>query len=99
MVEIGCQVAALRAAAQEAINTLKCQGFRFNIVKRVGFRTELFFECEDLKGRSSLRFVAEVDDFGNVEFDGDLSQFDNPAHWTNGRPVSAQVFNADGEAV
>lgn len=77
--------------AQQAIDCLRTDGVKFNIVTPVGHRIELFYSYRnEITGKPSAHFVAEITDLGNIEAFGP---------YVDAGVGRDFVLNADGERV
>lgn len=80
---------------EETLRTLKTLGIRYNIVTPVERRLELSYAFRnEITGKEQVRFVAELDGYGNITEEGDI--------FKNGTPPTRTrdyVLNADGERV
>jgi len=77
---------------ERTITVLHNQGYRFNIVTEVDRKVELHHEVERLDGRVQVRFIAELDGYGNVTEWG----FEDEQRELLASKVQ---FDADGEKV
>lgn len=78
--------------AKESIDNLKTGGIRFDIVAKVGHVFELF----QIRERGTVRFVAEVNEFGQITEWGDHLKLSKREASLGNNNV---VINADGELV
>lgn len=77
--------------AQQAIDALRTDGIKFNIVTPVGHRIELHYAYRnEFTGKEHTHFVAEVTDLGNIEAFGP---------YISAGVGSDFVLNADGDRV
>ena len=78
-------------ATEQTKSALRGLGYRWTIETPVDYRIELHNEIELLNGKTIVRFVAELDNYGNVTEWGDDDVFT--------RKLSSSVLNADGDEI
>jgi len=77
--------------AETTVSNLRRQGIKFNIISKVERKVELHHCFTMLNGKEKVRFVAEIDSFGNI------------VEWGSGfrklGKKALKTYNADGEEV